>query len=224
MLTVIDGWALRRTEENNWSTSATSGRRISASLSHGGPVMEIAGALRDLLMETAASLSGAERRHFMANALDKLRLGQREAAGLFGWGRDTLRKAGHEMSTGLTCADAFSRRGRKPVEHRLPHLFDDLHGLVQDHLQTDPTFQTTGLYCRLSATEVRKQLIARKGYTDEGLPSVQTIGDKLNLLGFRLRSVIKSRPQKKCRKPTPSSRMWRRRTGGRSLRKIRCAS
>jgi hypothetical protein len=159
--------------------------------------MEITGALRDLLTETAESLSGVERRRFMANTLSKLQLGQREAASLFGWGRDTLRKAGHELRTGLTCADAFGLRGRKPVELQLPHLFDDLRGLVQDHLQTDPTFQTTGLYCRLSAPEVRKQLIARGGYTDEQLPSVRTMASKLNLLGFRLRSVVKSRPQKK---------------------------
>ena len=159
--------------------------------------MEITGALRDLLIETADSLSGAERRRFLANALNKLQLGQREAAGLLGWGRDTLRKAGHELRTGLTCADAFGLRGRKPVELHLPHLFDDLRGLVQDHLQADPTFQTTGLYCRLSATEVRKQLIARSVYTDEQLPSVRTIAAKLNLLGFRLRTVVKSRPQKK---------------------------
>jgi hypothetical protein len=159
--------------------------------------MEITRALRDLLMETADSFSGAERRRFMANTLNKLQLGQREAAGLFGWGRDTLRKAGHELRTGLTCADAFCLRGRKPVELRLPHLFDDLRNLVQDHLQTDPTFQTTGLYCRLSATKVRKQLIARSGYTDEQLPSVRTIATKLNLLGFRLHTVVKSRPQKK---------------------------
>ena len=159
--------------------------------------MEISGALRDLLRETAESLSGAERRRFMANTLRKLQLGQREAASLFGWGRDTLRKAGYEMSTGLTCADAFCVRGRKPVEFHLPHLFDDLRGLAQHHLQTDPTFQTTGLYCRLSATEVRKQLIERGGYTDAQLPSVRTIAAKLNLLSFRLRTVVKSRPQKK---------------------------
>jgi hypothetical protein len=159
--------------------------------------MEITVALRDLLIETAESLSGADRRRFMANTLSKLQLGQREAAGLFGWGRDTLRKAGHEMRTGLTCADAFCLRGRKPVEFHLPQLFDDLRSLVQDHLQTDPTFQTTGLYCRLSAPEVRKQLIESKGYTDEQLPSVPTIAAKLNLLGFRLRTVVKSRPQKK---------------------------
>jgi hypothetical protein len=160
--------------------------------------MEITAGLRDLVVETAESLSGAERRRFMANTLNRLQLGQRQAAGLFGWGRDTLRKAAHELRTGLTCADAFCLRGRKPVEFHLPHLFDDLRGLVQDHLQTDPTFQTTGLYRRLSAPEVRKQLIGRGGYTDEQLPSVQTIASKLNLLGFRLRTVAKSRPQKKC--------------------------
>jgi len=159
--------------------------------------MEITAGLRDLLIETAELLSGAERRRFMANTLNKLQLGQRQAASLFGWGRDTLRKAGHEMRTGLTCADAFGLRGRKPVEFHLPHLFDDLRDLVQDHLQTDPTFQTTGLYCRLSAPAVRKQLIERGGYTDEQLPSVQTIASKLNVLGFRLRTVVKSRPQKK---------------------------
>src|SRR5215472_6038499 len=159
--------------------------------------MEITAGLRDLLIETAESLSGAERRRFMANTLDKLQLGQRQAACLFGWGRDTLRKAAHELRSGFTCADAFCLRGRKPVELHLPHLFDDLRGLVQDHLQTDPTFRTTGLSCRLSAPEVRKQLIERGGYSDDQLPSVQTIASKLNLLGFRLRTVAKSRPQKK---------------------------
>ena len=159
--------------------------------------MEIPAGVRSLLIETAESLSGAERRRFMANTLNKLELGQRAAAGLFGCGRDTLRKACHELRTGLTCADAFCLRGRKPVEFHLPHLFDDLRGLVQDHLQTDPTFQTTGGYGRLSAPEVRKPLIERGGYTDEQLPSVQTIASKLNVLGFRLRTVVKSRPQKK---------------------------
>ena len=80
--------------------------------------MEIAAGLRDLLTETAESLSGAERRHFMANTLSKLQLGQREAACLFGWGRDTLRKAGHELRTGLTCAGclrpARAQAGRVP--------------------------------------------------------------------------------------------------------------
>jgi hypothetical protein len=79
----------------------------------------------------------------------------------------------------------------------LAHLLQDIHDLVKDNLQTDPTFQSTQLYCRLSAAEVRKQLIERRGYPAKQLPTVQTIGEKLNRLGFRLRSVTKSRPQKK---------------------------
>src|SRR4051812_42824352 len=106
------------------------GGKISALLVQGGRTMEITPGLRDLLTETAESLSGAERRRSMANTLNKLRLGRREAACGFGWARATLRKACHEMRTGLTCADAFCRRGRKPVESHLPHLFDDLRGLV----------------------------------------------------------------------------------------------
>ena len=133
----------------------------------------------------------------MAETVAAFGLSQRRAERQRGWARDTIRKAQHEWHSGFTCVDNFSARGRKPAESHLPHLLPDLCDLVRDHLQTDPTFQTTGLYCRLSASEVRKQLIERKGYTDERLPSLQTIGDKLNLLGFRLRTVIKSRPPKK---------------------------
>jgi hypothetical protein len=101
------------------------------------------------------------------------------------------------LHSGITCVDNFSARGRKPCEFHVPCLFEDIRALVAEHLQTDPTFQTTRLYCRLSAPEVRKQLIDRKGYTDKQLPTVQTVAEKLNRLGFRLRSVVKSRPQKK---------------------------
>jgi hypothetical protein len=152
----------------------------------------------DLIRRTADSFPlGPRRRQYMADTIATLRLGQRQAQRLFGWGRDTLRKALHERRSGITCLDATSRRGRKPAEAHLPRLLDDIRDLVGDHLQTDPTFQTTRLYCRLSAPEVRRQLVARKGYTDAELPSVQTLSLKLNALGFRLRKVAKCRPQKK---------------------------
>jgi transposase len=158
--------------------------------------MELTAAVRVLLQETAQAFYGARRRRFLAETVEAFGLSQRQAERQLGWSRDTIRKAQHERHSGLTCVDNFSARGRKPAEFHLPHLVPDLCDLVRDQLQTDPTFQTTGLYCRLSAAEVRKQLIERKGYTDENLPSVQTIGAKLNLLGFRLRTVVKSRPQK----------------------------
>ena len=76
-------------------------------------------------------------------------------------------------------------------------MLDDIRAIAQDHCQTDPTFQTTRLYCRLTAAEVRRKLIQRKGYAADQLPSLQTIGVKRNALGFRLRKVAKCRPQKK---------------------------
>lgn len=158
--------------------------------------MKLTATACELLRETAKAFGGAERRRFMARAVEAFGLSQRQAEILLGWSRDTVRKAQHELRTGITCSDNFSARGRKPAERHLPRLLEDVAELVKDHLQTDPTFQTTGLYCRVSAREIRDQLVRRKGYADEQLPCVQTIGEKLNLLGFRLRSVVKSRPQK----------------------------
>jgi hypothetical protein len=160
--------------------------------------MEVTPELRDLIIRTAKALPvGAPRRRYIADTLDTLRLGQRQAQQLFGWGRDTLRKALHERRTGLTCVDAFRCRGRKPAEFHLPQLLADIRDVVQDQVQVDPTFQTTRQYCRLTAAEVRRRLIRHKGYTDAELPSVKTITEKLNALGFRLRKVAKCRPQKK---------------------------
>ena len=158
--------------------------------------MELGPETRSWLLETAGSFHGARRRRFMAQTVEALGLSQRQASRALGWARDTVRKAMHELHCGITCLDNFSARGRKPIEVRLPSLRADICDLVQDHLQTDPTFRTTRLYCRVSAAEVRQQLIDRKDYPRDQVPSVQTITTKLNDLGFRLRPVTKSKPQK----------------------------
>lgn len=159
--------------------------------------MDLSPEMCDLISRTAKTLPlGAPRRRYMADTITSLRLSQRQAQRCFRWGRDTILKALREQRTGLTCADAFCCRGRKSAEFHLPRLLQDIQNLVQDHLQQDPTFATTRLYCRLSAAEVRRQLLRCKGYTDEQLPTVKTITDKLNALGFRLRKVVKCRPQK----------------------------
>jgi hypothetical protein len=159
--------------------------------------MELTEAMCSLFKETAKAFPGARRRRYLAETVEAFGISQRQAERLLGWSRDTVRKALHEFHSGITCVDDFSARGRQSAEFHLPHLFPDIRDLVQEHLQTDPTFQSTRLYCRVSAAFVRQQLIDRKGYTDEQLPSVQTIGAKLNQLGFRLRTVTKSRPQKR---------------------------
>src|SRR4051812_11495015 len=65
--------------------------------------------------------------------------------------------------------------------------------------------RTNRLYTRLTATEVRRQLIVQYGYTDDVLPTSETIGTKLNELGYSLKKVAKTQPQKNLRKPTPFS-------------------
>jgi hypothetical protein len=169
--------------------------------------MTITEELRGLVVRTAQAMTqGAARRGYIADTIRSLALGQREAQTLFGWGRDTIRKAVQEQRSGITCCDAFSQRGRKRAEERLPRLLEDIRDLVEDQCQTDGTFKTTRLYCRLSAAAVRRQLIARKGYANEELPTIQTLTTKMNALGYRLRKVAKCRPLKKSRRPTPSLR------------------
>jgi len=58
---------------------------------------------------------------------------------------------------------------------------------------------------RLTAGEVRRQLIALKGYTAAEVPCAQTIGVKLNALGYYPQTVAKTQPQKRSPRPTPSS-------------------
>jgi hypothetical protein len=159
-----------------------------------------------VLIDAAKALRGSPRRLFMAQTVRAMgRGGQRWAQEHLGWCRDTIRKGTHELRSGMTCVDAFSARRRKPAEEHLPRLLDDIRDLVDGQCQADPRFQTDRLFIRISAAEVRRRLIATKGYSDAELPTQQTINRKLNLLGFRLTKVAKCRPQKGSRRPTPSS-------------------
>jgi hypothetical protein len=62
--------------------------------------------------------------------------------------------------------------------------------------QAEPTLKSERLYTRLSAAQVRRQLITRKGYTDEELPTTEVIRQRLNQMNYRLRRVVKAKPQK----------------------------
>jgi len=74
---------------------------------------------------------------------------------------------------------------------------EDIQAIAEAQSQTDPTFATTRLYTRLTAMELRQQLIEQKDYAEGELPSAETIRVKANQLDCRLRNVQKSRPQKK---------------------------
>ena len=168
--------------------------------------MELTASLKALFIETAQTLKGSARRRFLAGTVKELgHGGQRRAERELGWNRQTIRKALRELDTGLTCLDAVALRGRKRAEEHLPTLLDDIKALVDSQSQTDPQFRTNRLYTRLTAAEVRRQLIAQKGYTDAELPTERTIATKLNDLGYYPTKVAKTQPQKRSLKPTLSS-------------------
>lgn len=159
--------------------------------------MELTAELKTTYIETAKRLKGHERRVFIARIVKRLGGGgQRRAMRELGWCRDTIRKGIRELDGGFRLPDVGQAGGRKKAEAKLPNLLNDIQSIVDGASQTDPTFQSTRLYCRLSAAAVRRELIAQKGYHDESLPSQETIRIKLNKLGYRLRTVQKSRPQK----------------------------
>jgi hypothetical protein len=168
--------------------------------------MDLTDSLKSLCIETAKSLKGSARRLFMARTVKELRPGgHRCAERELGWNRQTIRKGMHELERGVVCLDNFAARGRKPAEAHLPNLLSDIAAIVDAQSQTDPQFRTNRLYTRLDAAEVRRQLIAKFGYSDVQLPTERTIASKLTALGYYPTKVAKTQPQKRFQRPTPSS-------------------
>jgi hypothetical protein len=166
------------------------------------------GALTDDLiasLKTAARLlTGYRRRRFQAQmTLHYCGGSARRAEKVFGWGRDAVHTGLNELRTGIRCLDAYHLRGRKKTEDRCPALAEHIHHLAEPTAQADPKFQTTLAYTRVTAAAVRHALTARPEVAD-AVPCRQTVGRILNRLGYRLRPVLKARPEKKSPRPTPS--------------------
>jgi hypothetical protein len=68
---------------------------------------------------------------------------------------------------------------------------------LEPHSQADPSLKSERLYTRISAAEVRRQLIKQKGYCHEELPTAEVIRQRLNEMNYRLRRVVKAKPQKR---------------------------
>jgi hypothetical protein len=149
------------------------------------------------LKDTAEQLKGSARRTFMAETVQQLGYGGASAAqDKLGWNRGTIQKGKKELET-QPIEDNFSSRGRKKSEELLPNLLEDIKKIVEPECQTDPSFNTCRLYTRITAEEVRNRLLEKDSYNEESTPCTRTISTKLNELGYRLKKVQKTKPQKK---------------------------
>jgi len=157
------------------------------------------------ILLAASLLTGYKRRRFQAESAIKYCQGSaRRAETLFGWGRDAVETGLNELRTGIRCLDAVELRGRKKTEELHPELEEHIHRLVDPQAQADPKFQTTLAYTRITAQAVHDALQAIPELKNV-VPTWQTVGCLLNRLGYKLRRVLKARPEKKFPKPTPSS-------------------
>jgi hypothetical protein len=146
----------------------------------------------------ASKMTGATRRAFQAEMAVKYCGGNPLLAEtIFGWGRHTVEVGLAERRTGIMCLGAQSAfSGRKPWEDTQPEAAEALWHLAEAHAQQDPTFRTTLAYTRLTAKAALEALRAQ-AYSEDQLPSPSTMAAVLNRMGFRLRKVVKAKPQKK---------------------------
>ena len=153
----------------------------------------------------SSKMTGSERRAFQAEMAVKYCSGSaRCAEEVFGWSREAVRLGLNEKRTGIVCVGHHAFCGANLWEEKHPEVAAALWRLAERHAQQDPTFRTTLSFTRLTAEEARKQLQAL-GFADEVLPSRSCMSEVLNRNGYRLRPVLKAKPQKKSPKPTPSS-------------------
>lgn len=151
----------------------------------------------------ASKMDGVERRNFQATiALKYCQGSARLAETVFSWGRENVELGLAEKRTGITCVglqSAFS--GAKRWEEKQPLVALSLLQLAEYHAQQDPTFKTSLAYTRLTAASALKEL-KEQGFSQEQLPSQSTMAVVLNRMGYRLRKVVKAKPQKKLYKQT----------------------
>jgi len=153
------------------------------------------------IKDAAKKLTGIAKRAFVAQVtIAHFEGSTRYASRIMGWSRKTVGKGLKELETGIVCVDNYKARGRNKTEDQLPNLFDSIRSLIDGNSQTDPTFQSTLCYSRISAKRDRYALIREKGYVSSQLPTRQTIGYILNRLDGSDRKTQKAKPLKKFQK------------------------
>lgn len=158
-----------------------------------------------LIQSAGQRLKGHERRAFLAEVAEQLCLGSpRKTETQFGFSRHTVRLGLHEYRTGLICYGNYVDHGKKKTEEEKPQLAADIRSLADPESQADKQLRNTFAYTRMTASAVRQKLIEEKGWKDEELPKVRAVSDILNRLGYKLKSIQKTRPEKKFQKPMPS--------------------
>jgi len=148
----------------------------------------------------AKNMSGPTRRKYMAEMSLKYCNGNaRLTEKIFGWSREAIAKGLKEKNTGVVHVGLQSKRcGRKRWEKDHPEAAYHLKKVAESHAQQDPTFKSTIAYTRLTASAAIQDL-KDAGFSDNEIPSLSVMTEVLNRTGYRLRKIVKAKPQKKIK-------------------------
>ena len=127
----------------------------------------------------------------------------RVAEDVFGWGRSVVEVGIKEFQTGILCVNDISARIKPKTEEKDPKLLAEIRAIMEPHSESESHLRTTLLYTNMTAKAVYNALV-EKGWPPESLPTVRTISNILVRQDYRLRTVAKSKVQKKQRKRTQS--------------------
>jgi hypothetical protein len=130
----------------------------------------------------------------------------RVAEDVFGWNRSSAELGMNEFRTKILCINDISDRRKPKAEEKEPKLLSDIAEITEPHSQSESHLRTTLLYTNMTAEAVYKALPV-KGWSEEALPTLQTISNILNRHGYRLHTVENTKVQKKYLRQTPSSQM-----------------
>ena len=145
-----------------------------------------------------------ERRRAMGDVTLVLLDGKyRVAEDVFGWGRSVVQVGINEFKTGISCVNDISTRIKPKTEDQKPELLAEIHRIMEPHSEADSHLRTTLLYTNMTAKTVYEALV-EKGWSTESLPTMRTISNILLRHNYQLRTVAKTKVQKKRQKPTPS--------------------
>ena len=160
----------------------------------------------DLIGRLVELIAWPARRRAMGDVTVVLLDGkQRVAENVFGWNRRAIEVGIQEYKTGITCINDISTRVKPKTEDKHPELLAEIQAIMAPHSQSQSSLRTTLLYTDMTAKTVHEALV-QKGWATQSLPSVRTLSNLLNRQDYRLRTVAKTKVQKKPLRPTPSSR------------------
>ncbi|MBK7001356.1 MAG: hypothetical protein IPH35_15680 [Rhodoferax sp.] len=151
----------------------------------------------ELILRLIKLIPWPERRSAMGDVVLSLLDGKpRVAQTVFGWNRHTVEVGIHEFQTGIVCINDITTRVKPRAENKDPKLLADIQAIMEPHSESDLSLRTTLLYSNMTAKMVHGALI-QKGWSAESLPKVRTISNILNRQNYRLRTVAKTKVQKK---------------------------